>query len=118
MCLMARERVVIGLNGSADGDLLVRRAAKLLERAGGGELLAIHVHTPSGSRGESPHALESQRRQVADLGGSYHALSSTDVAAALIQYARASRATHILVGQSRRRPALAASNGGAASMRR
>lgn len=106
MCLMARERVVIGLNGSADGDLLVRRAAKLLERAGGGELLAIHVHTPSGSRGESPHALESQRRQVADLGGSYHALSSTDVAAALIQYARASRATHILVGQSRRRPAL------------
>ena len=106
MCLMARERIVIGLNGSADGDLLVRRAAKLLERAAGGELLAIHVHTPSGSRGDSPHALESQRRQVADLGGSYHALSSSDVAAALIQYARASRATHILVGQSRRRPAL------------
>jgi len=106
MCLMARERIVIGLNGGGDGDLLVRRAAKLLERAGGGEVAAIHVRTPSGGRDESPHALESQRLHVAELGGSYHALSSTDVAAALLDYARAHGATHILVGQSRRRPAL------------
>ncbi|BCW78522.1 DUF4118 domain-containing protein [Arthrobacter sp. NicSoilC5] len=100
---MARERIVIGLNGSDDGDLLVHRAAKLLERAGGGEILAIHVRTPSGAGSESPHALESQRRQVAELGGSYHALTAGDVSAALLDYARASRATHILVGQSRRR---------------
>lgn len=100
---MARERIVIGLNGSDDGDLLVHRAGKLLERAGGGEVLAIHVRTPSGAGGESPHALESQRRHVAELGGSYHALSAADVAVALLDYARASRATHILVGQSRRR---------------
>jgi len=106
MCLMARERIVIGLNGGVDGDLLVRRAAKLLERAGGGEVAAIHVRTPSGAQGESPHALESQRRHVAELGGSYHALSSADVAAALLDYARTHGATHILVGQSRRRPAL------------
>ncbi len=100
---MARERIVIGLNGSGDGDLLVRRAAKLLERAGEGDVLAVHVRTPSGAQGESPHALESQRRLVAGLGGSYHALSSGDVAGALLDYARAHDATHILVGQSRRR---------------
>lgn len=100
---MARERIVIGLNGSGDGELLVRRAAKLLERAGEGDVLAVHVRTPSGAKGESPHALESQRRLVAGLGGSYHALSSGDVAGALLDYARAHEATHILVGQSRRR---------------
>lgn len=100
---MARERIVIGLNGSGDGDLLVHRAAKLLERAGGGDILAVHVRTPSRAQGESPHALESQRRLVAGMGGSYHALSSGDVAAALLEYARAHNATHILVGQSRRR---------------
>ncbi|WP_254703339.1 DUF4118 domain-containing protein [Pseudarthrobacter sp. C4D7] len=103
---MARERIVIGLNGSDDGDLLVHRAAKLLERAGGGDLLAIHVRTPAGAGSESPHALESQRRHVAGLGGSYHALSAGDVSEALLDYARASRATHILVGQSRRRFAI------------
>jgi two-component system sensor histidine kinase KdpD len=103
---MASERIVIGLNGGGDGDLLVRRAAKLLERAGGGEVAAIHVRTPSRARDESPHALETQRRHVAELGGSYHALSSADVAAALLDYARTHGATHILVGQSRRRPAL------------
>ncbi|WP_286403918.1 DUF4118 domain-containing protein [Pseudarthrobacter defluvii] len=100
---MARERIVIGLNGSGDGDLLVHRAAKLLDRAGGGDVLAVHVRTPSGAQGESPHALESQRRLVAGLGGSYHALSSGDVAGALLDYAHAHNATHILVGQSRRR---------------
>ena len=81
---MARERIVIGLNGSGDGDLLVHRAARLVERAGGGEVLAVHVRTPTGAQAESPHALESQRRMVAGLGGSYHALSSADVAAALL----------------------------------
>ncbi len=100
---MARERIVIGLNGSGEGDLLVRRAGKLLERAGEGDVLAVHVRTPSGAQGESPHALEAQRQLVAGLGGSYHALSSGDVAGALLDYARAHDATHILVGQSRRR---------------
>jgi len=100
---MARERIVIGLNGSGDGDLLVHRAAKLLERAGGGDVLAVHVRTPSGAQGESPHALESQRRLVTGMGGNYHALSAADVAGALLEYARAHNATRILVGQSRNR---------------
>lgn len=99
---MATERIVIGLKGGDDGELLVRRAARLAGRGGAG-LVAVHVRTPSGSRRESPQALEAQRRSVVELGGAYHALSGADAAAALLAYARSVNATHILVGQSRRR---------------
>ncbi|MFC9772690.1 MULTISPECIES: DUF4118 domain-containing protein [unclassified Pseudarthrobacter] len=99
---MATERIVAGLKGGDDDELLVRRAARLAGR-GGGELLAVHVRTPAGTRGDSPRALEDQRRAVAGLGGEYHALAGNDVAQALLDYARSVQATHILVGQSRRR---------------
>lgn len=102
MCLMATERIVAGLKGGDDDELLVRRAARLAGR-GGGELLAVHVRTPAGTPADSPRALEDQRRAVAGLGGEYHALAGNDVAQALLDYARSVQATHILVGQSRRR---------------
>ncbi|MFB8371473.1 DUF4118 domain-containing protein [Pseudarthrobacter sp. NPDC055928] len=101
---MARERIVIGLNGSDDAELLIRRAARILERSDGGELVAVHVRTAEDAPGESPQALEAQRRLVVELGGSYHTLSALDPASALLDYARKSDATHIVVGQSRRRP--------------
>ncbi|SEQ30947.1 two-component system, OmpR family, sensor histidine kinase KdpD [Arthrobacter sp. OV608] len=103
MWLMAMERIVVGLQGDDDGELLVRRAARLLHRGVGGELLAVHVRTPAGTRAESPQALEAQRRLVADVGGSYHTVSASDAAAALVEFARSAAASHILVGQSRRR---------------
>jgi two-component system sensor histidine kinase KdpD len=99
---MAMERIVVGLQGDDDGELLVRRAARLLHRGGGGELFAVHVRTPAGTRAESPQALEAQRRLVADLGGSYHTVSASDVARALVEFARSARASHVIVGQSRR----------------
>jgi two-component system sensor histidine kinase KdpD len=101
---MARERIVIGLNGSDDAELLIRRAARILERSDGGELVAVHVRTAGGAAGESPQVLEAQRRLVNDLGGTYHTVSASDPARALLDYARKSSATHIVVGQSRRGP--------------
>ena len=101
---MARERIVVGLNGSGDAELLLRRAARILERSDGGELVAVHVRTAEDAPGESPQALEAQRRLVVDLGGSYHTLSAPDPASAVLDFARRSGATHIVVGQSRRRP--------------
>jgi two-component system sensor histidine kinase KdpD len=100
---MARERIVIGLNGSDDAELLIRRAARILERSDGGELVAVHVRTAEDAAAESPQLLEAQRRLVVDLGGTYHTLSAPDAASALLDYARKSRATHIVVGQSRRK---------------
>jgi two-component system sensor histidine kinase KdpD len=101
---MARERIVIGLNGSDDAELLIRRAARILERTDGGELVAVHVRTAGDTAAESPQVLEAQRRLVNDLGGSYHTVSASDPARALLDYARKSGATHIVVGQSRRGP--------------
>jgi two-component system sensor histidine kinase KdpD len=103
MWLMAKERIVVALQGDDDGELLVRRAARLLHRGDGGDLIAVHVRTPAGTRAESPQALEDQRRLVADLGGSYHTVSAPDVAGALVEFARSAAASHIIVGQSRRR---------------
>lgn len=101
---MARERIVIGLSGGDDAELLIRRAARILARSDDGGLVAVHVRTAEDAAGESPQALEAQRRLVVDLGGSYHTLSAPDPASALLGFARTSGATHIVVGQSRRRP--------------
>lgn len=38
-----RERVVVGLPGGPEGEVLLRRAARILSRVSGGELLAVHV---------------------------------------------------------------------------
>jgi len=101
---MARERIVIGLSGSDDAGVLLRRAARISERSEDGELVAVHVRTSAGAPAESPQVLEAQRRLALSLGGSYHTLSGPDPASALLDYARKTRATHIVVGQSRRRP--------------
>ncbi|MCU1433672.1 MAG: hypothetical protein JWR71_397 [Pseudarthrobacter sp.] len=101
---MARERIVIGLNGSDDAELLIRRAARILERFDGGELAAVHIRTPEGTPDESPQDLEALRRLILELGGTYHTVSAPDPALALLDYARKSGATHIVVGQPRRRP--------------
>ncbi len=101
---MAWVRIVIGLNGSDDAEQLIRRAARILERSDGGELVAVHVRTTGGAAGESPQVLDAQRRLVNDLGGTYHTVSAADPATAVLDYARKSGATHIVVGQSRRGP--------------
>lgn len=99
---MARERIVIGLNGSGDAELLIRRAARIAEGQHGAELVAVHIRTAEGAADESPKVLENQRRLVVALGGTYHTVSAPDPARALLDYARKAGATRIVVGQSRR----------------
>lgn len=99
----ARERIVIGLTGGPEGEVLVRRAARILKRVNGGDLLAVHVRASDGVASESPQALEAQRLLVRDLGGSYHTVAGEDPAKALLDFARSVNATQIVVGISRRR---------------
>jgi two-component system sensor histidine kinase KdpD len=98
---MLRERIVVGLDGGEEGEVLVRRAAGILDRGTGGELLAVHVRTPEDSLRESPRALEAQRRLTVGLGGSYHTVAASDPARALLEFAGTAGASRILVGQSR-----------------
>ncbi|WP_034510463.1 ATP-binding protein [Blastococcus sp. URHD0036] len=97
----ARERVVVALTGGAEGEVLVRRAARVARRSGGA-LLAVHVVTPDGLTGGSPDALRAQRELVTSLGGSYHQVVGDDVAAALLEFARGADATQLVIGSSRR----------------
>ncbi len=99
-----RERVVVGLTGGPEGDVLIRRAARILNRVSGGELLAVHVRRSDGVEGESPQDLEAQRQLTTDLGGTYHSVGGDDPAQALLDFARSVSATQIVVGTSRRGP--------------
>jgi len=99
----ARERIVVGLTGGPEGELLIRRGARILNRVNGGDLLAVHVRPSDGVAGESPQALEAQRRLIQDLGGSYHLVAGDDPARALLDFARSVNATQIVVGVSRHR---------------
>ncbi|MFC8302992.1 DUF4118 domain-containing protein [Specibacter sp. NPDC057265] len=99
-----RERVVVGLPGGGEGEVLLRRAARILSRVSGGELLAVHVPRADGVAGNAPSALEVQRQLVVDLGGSYHTVGGEDPAGALLDFARNAGATQIVIGSSRHKP--------------
>lgn len=99
----ARERVVVGLTGGPEGEVLIRRASRILSRVNGGDLLAVHVRHSAGRPAGSPRTSEAQRQLVTDLGGSYHTVSGDDVAETLLEFARSVNATQIVVGVSRDR---------------
>jgi two-component system sensor histidine kinase KdpD len=94
----ARERVVVALTDSQDGERLIRRAARLAARSAG-DLLAVHVARPGGT-GDA--ALTTQPQLVRSVGGSYHQLSDDDIPAALLTFARAENATQLVLGATRR----------------
>jgi two-component system sensor histidine kinase KdpD len=95
-----RERVVVALTGTRGTEALVRRAARIAQRTHG-ELLGVHVRTDDGLVG-SDDVGAAQRQLVEDLGGTHHEVAGNDVAAALVDFARAENATQIVLGASRR----------------
>jgi two-component system sensor histidine kinase KdpD len=98
----ARERVVVALSGGPEGDALIRRGARIAERATSGELLALHVSRSDGLTGASPDALAHQRALVESLGGTWHTVVGDDVASAVLDFARSVNASQIVLGASRR----------------
>ncbi|PRB03490.1 ATP-binding protein [Microbacterium sp. MYb64] len=98
----ARERVVVALTGGPEGETLLRRGARIAARSAGGELLAVHVTTQDGLRGDRPGALSAQRGLVESLGGSYHQLVGEDVPGTLVEFAQSVDASQLVIGVSRR----------------
>ncbi|WP_104139128.1 DUF4118 domain-containing protein [Arthrobacter sp. ZGTC131] len=114
---MARERIVIGLAGGGEGEILIRRAARNLGASADRELIAVHIRSAGGVSGESPQALEAQRRLIVELGGSYHTVAAPDPARALLEFAANVGATRIVIGQSRSRRMAALVSGGGTETR-
>ncbi len=94
-----REQVLVAVTAAPGGDVLVRRAARLAQRARG-QLLGIHVRTRGHGTDES--VLAARRTLLADLGGSYHEVEADDVTDALHTFAAASGATQLVLGTSGR----------------
>ena len=96
-----RERVLVALTGSADGERLVRRAARVAQRTKG-ELFGVHVVPQDGLSAPSAALLTRQRELVEQLGGGYHEVAGADVGEALLEAARSLNVTQIVMGASRR----------------
>ncbi|MFE0824402.1 ATP-binding protein [Streptomyces sp. NPDC058794] len=99
----SRERIVVGLTGGPEGRTLIRRAARLAEKGAGGEVLAVYIARSDGLTAASPKELAVQRTLVEDLGGTFHHVLGDDIPAALLDFARGSNATQIVLGSSRRK---------------
>ena len=95
-----RERVVVAVTGAPSADDLIRRAARIAWRARG-DLLGVHVRSDDGLRTAGGH-VDDQRRLLEEVGGTYHEAAGGDVAAALVDFARAENATQLVLGASRR----------------
>src|SRR5215207_9113203 len=94
-----RERVVVAITGAPSADALVRRAARIAQRTHG-ELLGVHVRSDEGLIGSE--SLDGQRKLLEEVGGTYHETAGGDVAAALVEFARAENATQLVLGASQR----------------
>ncbi len=97
-----RERVVVALTGGAEGDTLIRRAARIAARNTGADLLAVHVTRSDGLTDTNPATLSRQRALIESLGGTYHHIVGDDIPTALLTFARAENATQLVLGASRR----------------
>ncbi len=97
-----RERVVVGVSGGKESQTLMRRAARIASRTGGGEWQAVHVSRRDGLTGMSPKALEVLRTGAEEMGGTFHAVVAHDSADGLLDFARGVNATQVLIGASRR----------------
>ncbi|WP_242511547.1 DUF4118 domain-containing protein [Pengzhenrongella frigida] len=110
----ARERVVVAVTGGPESETLIRRGARIAQRAAGSELLAVHVLATDGLPSAPPAAIAAQRALVESLGGVLHTVVGEEVASAVVDFATGVNATMIVVGVSRRnrfREALSESNG-------
>ena len=96
-----RERVLVAITGAPGTESLIRRAARMAQRAHG-ELLGLHVTTADGLAGPKSENLQRHRKLLADLGGEFHEVVASDVAAALAEFARAQNCTQLVLGASRR----------------
>ncbi len=96
-----RERILVAITGSGDGERLIRRAARIAARAHG-DLVAVHVASFEGAEQGTSGALEHQKELVEELGGTFKEVVGDDAGDALVAAAGSLNATQIVLGATRR----------------
>jgi two-component system, OmpR family, sensor histidine kinase KdpD len=99
--MVASQRVVVALTGDPNGEHVLRRAAQIATSLSA-ELIGVHVREPTGLVEAEPAWLTGQRRLLGELGGRYTELAGIDVAAAVLDFARAENAHQLVLGATRR----------------
>ncbi|GAA4687268.1 sensor histidine kinase KdpD [Nocardioides nanhaiensis] len=96
-----KERIVVALTGGPESETLLRRGARLAQRAAGSELLAVHVLATDGLGAPDERRLARAQQLVDSLDGSFHTVVGEDVPAAVVDFASGANATMVVVGVSR-----------------
>ncbi len=96
-----KERIVVAVTGGPESETLIRRGARLAQRAAGSELLAVHVLTTDGLQSPEERRVTRAQELVASLDGTFHSVVGEDVSAAVVDFAAGANATMIVVGVSR-----------------
>jgi two-component system, OmpR family, sensor histidine kinase KdpD len=97
----ARERVVVAVTGGPESETLVRRASRIASRSSA-QLMVVHVVRGDGLSGVSPKEMGKVRELAASLGATVHIVVGDDVPTALLDFARETNATQLVLGTSRR----------------
>src|SRR6516162_10108768 len=97
----ARERVVVAVTGGPESETLVRRASRIASRSSA-QLMVVHVVRGDGLSGVSPREMGKVRELAASLGATVHIVVGDDVPTALLDFARETNATQLVLGTSRR----------------
>ncbi|WP_091051277.1 DUF4118 domain-containing protein [Nocardioides sp. YR527] len=96
-----KERIVVAVTGGPESETLLRRGARLCQRAKGSELLAVHVVAADGLARPEDRGLDRAQTLTASLGGTFHTVVGEDAAGAVVDFAVGANATMIIVGVSR-----------------
>ncbi|MEO8457830.1 MAG: universal stress protein [Chloroflexota bacterium] len=100
----AGERVMAAVDGSADGERVLRRAWRIADRLKA-DLLAVFVETPgwANTSPENKRALEENLRFAEDMGAQVVRVKGSDIAGELAKMAREKNAGTIVMGRPRDR---------------
>ena len=96
-----RERILVAVTGAPGTDMLLRRAARLANRAKG-ELTVVHVATGDAKPRGDGNGFEALRALGRDLGANWHELVGTDPARAITEFARDNQVTQIVLGSTKK----------------
>ncbi|HEX5949606.1 MAG TPA: universal stress protein, partial [Actinomycetota bacterium] len=94
-----RERVLVCISHPGFSENLVRRGARIAQRAQG-DLFVLHVKGDARSADES--WLSEMDRLTRDLGGTFEVVASDSVVDAVLAYAYRNHVTQVVVGESMR----------------
>ncbi len=97
----ARERVVVAVTGGPESETLVRRASRIASKSSA-QLMVVHVVRGDGLATVSPREMGKVRELAASIGATVHVVVGDEVSCALLDFARETNATQLVLGSSRR----------------